>query len=146
MKVTVYPSLLLGELEAIPSKSMAHRLLICAAMSEGTTRVRCNTSSEDIDATIACLRAMGSNIVRIGNTYLVPKVTVYPGQTVELDCNESGTTLRFMMCIAAGLGLCARFKGSDRLFERPLSPLDEILTSHGIAAVPSPVNIKSEGM
>lgn len=132
MKVTVYPSLLLGKLEAIPSKSMAHRLLICAAMSEGTTRVRCNTSSEDIDATITCLRAMGSNIVRIGNTYLVPKVTVHPGQSVELDCNESGTTLRFMMCIAAGLGLCARFKGSDRLFERPLSPLDEILTSHGI--------------
>lgn len=132
MKATVYPSLLSGEIQAIPSKSMAHRLLICAAMSEGTTRVRCNTSSEDIDATIACLKAMGSNIVRIGNTYLVPKVTVYPGQSVELDCNESGTTLRFMMCVAAGLGLCARFKGSDRLFERPLSPLSEILTDHGI--------------
>lgn len=132
MKVTVYPSKLSGEIRAIPSKSMAHRLLICAAMSEGTTRVRCNTSSEDIDATIACLKAMGSNIVRIGNTYLVPKVTAYAGQSVELDCNESGTTLRFMMCIAAGLGLCARFKGSDRLFERPLSPLDEILTDHGI--------------
>ncbi len=132
MKVTVYPSPLSGEVRAIPSKSMAHRLLICAAMSEGTTRVRCNTSSEDIDATITCLKAMGSNIVRIGNTYLVPKVTVHAGQSVELDCNESGTTLRFMMCIAAGLGLCARFKGSDRLFERPLSPLDEILTDHGI--------------
>ncbi len=132
MKVTVTPSKLSGEIQAIPSKSMAHRLLICAAMSEGTTRVRCNTSSEDIDATVACLKAMGSNIVRIGNTYLVPKVTVHAGQSVELDCNESGTTLRFMMCVAAGLGLCARFKGSDRLFERPLSPLTEILTDHGI--------------
>ncbi len=132
MNVTVYPEKLQGEIRAIPSKSMAHRLLICAAMSEGTTRVRCNASSEDIDATVSCLRAMGSNIVRIGNTYLVPKVTVHPGQSVELDCNESGTTLRFMMCIAAGLGLCVRFKGSDRLFERPLSPLSEILVEHGI--------------
>ncbi len=132
MKVRIYPSVLKGQIQAIPSKSIAHRLLICAAMSEGLTRVRCNTSSEDIDATVACLRAMGSNIVRIGNTYLVPKVTVHAGQSVELDCNESGTTLRFMMCVAAGLGLCAYFKGSDRLFERPLSPLTEILTDHGI--------------
>lgn len=132
MKVTVYPEKLKGSIRAIPSKSMAHRLLICAAMSEGVTRVRCNTSSEDIDATVSCLKAMGSNIVRIGNTYLVPKVTVHSGQSVELDCNESGTTLRFMMCVAAGLGLCVRFKGSDRLFERPLSPLWEILTDHGI--------------
>ena len=132
MKVTVYPEKLKGEIRAIPSKSKAHRLLICAAMSEGITRVRCNASSEDIDATVNCLKAMGSNIVRIGNTYLVPRVTVHAGQSVELDCCESGTTLRFMMCIAAGLGLCVRFKGSDRLFERPLSPLWEILVEHGI--------------
>jgi len=132
MKVTVYPSKLSGVVSAIPSKSMAHRLLICAALSEGITRVRCASSSEDIDATVGCLRAMGSNIVKIGNYYIVPKVTVHPGQSVTLDCKESGTTLRFMMCIAAGLGLCARFIGSRRLFERPLSPLEEVLTEHGI--------------
>lgn len=132
MKVTVYPSKLKGALKAIPSKSMAHRLLICAAMTEGVTRVRCSASSEDIDATVSCLKAMGSNILKIGDMYLVPKVTVYPGQTVELDCNESGTTLRLMMCVAAGLGICARFQGCDRLFERPLAPLDKVLTDHGI--------------
>lgn len=132
MNVTVYPSKLIGEVKAIPSKSMAHRLLICAAMSEGVTRVRCSESSQDIEATIACLKAMGSNIVKIGNMYLVPKVTVHAGQSVTLDCNESGTTLRLMMCVAAGLGLCARFKGCDRLFERPLEPLAQVLTDHGI--------------
>ena len=117
MKVMVYPEKLKGKIRAVPSKSMAHRLLICAAMSEGVTRVRCNTSSEDIDATVSCLKAMGSNIVRIGNTYLVPKVTVHAGQSVEFDCNESGTTLRFMMCVAAGLGLCVRFLvGTDYAF------------------------------
>ncbi len=132
MKVTVYPSTPKGVVSAIPSKSMAHRLLICAALTEGVTRIRCASSSQDIEATISCLRAMGSNIVKIGNYYLVPKVKVHAGQSVLLDCNESGTTLRFMMCIAAGLGLCARFKGSDRLFERPLSPLEDVLTDHGI--------------
>lgn len=132
MKVTVYPSNPEGVINAIASKSMAHRLLICAALTEGVTRIRCTTSCEDIEATISCLRAMGSNIVKIGNYYLVPKIKVHAGQSVTLDCNESGTTLRFMMCIAAGLGLCARFKGSQRLFERPLSPLEEVLTQHGI--------------
>lgn len=132
MKVTVYPSSPKGLVKAIPSKSMAHRLLICAALTEGVTRIGCESSSQDIEATISCLRAMGSNIVKVGNYYLVPKVKVHAGQSVTLDCNESGTTLRLMMCVVAGLGLCARFKGADRLFERPISPLEEVLTSHGI--------------
>ena len=132
MKVTLNPTKLAGSVRAIPSKSMAHRLLICAALTEGVQRIRCEQTCEDIDATISCLKAMGSNIVKIGNYYIVPKVTAMPGQSVTLDCNESGTTLRFMMCIAAGLGLCAKFKGSDRLFARPLSPLEEVLTDHGI--------------
>ncbi len=132
MIATVYPSQLSGTVSAIPSKSMAHRLLICAAMTEGVTRVRCSASSEDIDATIACLRAMGSNIVRIGSYYLVPKITLLPGFSVTLPCNESGTTLRLMMCIAAGMGYCARFEGADRLFSRPLEPLIDELTAHGV--------------
>lgn len=132
MIVTVYPAKPKGTLSAIPSKSMAHRLLICAALTEGITRVRCTASSEDIDATVRCLRAMGSNIQKIGKYYIVPKVTAHPGKSVTLDCGESGTTLRLMMCVSAGLGLCARFEGSQRLFERPLSPLEEVLTQHGI--------------
>ena len=76
MKVRITPAKLKGEIQAIPSKSIAHRLLICAAMTTGITRVRCKTSSEDIDATVSCLRAMGSNIVRIGNTYLVHYFTL----------------------------------------------------------------------
>lgn len=132
MKATVYPGTLKGTIDAIASKSMAHRLLICAAMSEGYTRVRCNESSEDIDATIDCLRAMGSKINKIGNYYIVPKITAHPGQFVTLDCRESGTTLRLMICIAAGIGLSVNFKGSDRLFSRPLKPLTDVLTEHGI--------------
>lgn len=132
MKAVVYPSNLTGEINAIASKSMAHRLLICAALTEGVTRIRCTTSSEDIDATIGCLRAMGSNVVKIGNFYLVPKITATPCQSIVFDCKESGTTLRFMMCIAAGIGLRAKFQGSDRLFERPLSPLEDVLTEHGV--------------
>lgn len=126
------PSLLKGEIEAIPSKSMAHRLLICAALSDGTTTIKCPETSEDIEATISCLRAMGSRVLRIGDSFLVPKIQAGACDAVNFDCCESGTTLRFMMCIAAGLGLRARFDGCDRLFERPLDPLVEVLRDHGV--------------
>ncbi len=132
MNVIITPKKLQGDIEAIPSKSMAHRLLICAALSEGTTKVRCKGTSEDIEATITCLKAMGSNIIRIGDSFLVPKITKGACDAVTFDCHESGTTLRFMMCIAAGIGLRAKFTGSDRLFERPLEPLIHVLTDHGI--------------
>ncbi len=132
MNVKLYPSKLKGEIEAIPSKSMAHRLLICAALSEGTTKVKCKGTSEDIEATVSCLKAMGSHVLRIGDSFLVPKITKGACDAVTFDCHESGTTLRFMMCIAAGIGLRARFDGSDRLFERPLEPLIKVLTDHGI--------------
>ncbi|MGN0452442.1 MAG: 3-phosphoshikimate 1-carboxyvinyltransferase [Ruminococcus sp.] len=132
MKVTVYPSKLKGSVDAIASKSLAHRLLICAALSEGVTKVKCPTTSEDIEATVACLKALGSNIIRIGDSFLVPKVTASPCSQVTLNCNESGTTLRLMLCICAGLGLRAKFDGSDKLFSRPLIPLVDVLTSHGM--------------
>lgn len=132
MNVMLKPSKLCGAVSAIPSKSMAHRLLICAALSEGTTKVKCPGTSEDIEATVACLRAMGSRVLRIGDSFLVPKIQAGACDLINFDCRESGTTLRFMMCIAAGLGLRARFDGSDRLFERPLTPLIEVLNTHGV--------------
>ena len=132
MIARIFPSELKGCVEAIPSKSMAHRLLICAALSKGITKVKCPESNEDIDATVRCLRAMGSNVLRIGDSYLVPQITKGACDKVDFNCGESGTTLRFMMCIAAGMGFRARFDGSDRLFERPLEPLIEVLRDHGM--------------
>lgn len=132
MIARITPTKLGGAVCSIPSKSMAHRLLICAALSDGITRVRCNGTSEDIEATVDCLRALGSNIVRIGDTFIVPKVTAKPCDEVILNPRESGTTLRFMICVVAGLGLRAKFEGADRLFERPLDPLIEALSEHGI--------------
>ncbi len=132
MIAKIVPTKLCGEINAIPSKSIAHRLLICAALSKGTTKVKCAGTSEDIEATVSCLKAMGSNIIRIGDSFLVPEITVGACDLVRFNCGESGTTLRFMMCIAAGIGLRAHFDGSDRLFERPLEPLIKVLTDHGL--------------
>ena len=106
------PAPIRGTVPAIASKSMAHRLLICAALAKDPTEVVCSTTSKDIEATRACLAAM-----KAGKT--------------PLPCGESGSTLRFLLPVAAALGLKTAFFMEGRLPDRPLAPLDEELTKHG---------------
>ena len=74
MDLTIYPSRLSGEVQAIPSKSQAHRLLICAAFSDGETLLECPQTNEDIEATARCLNALGAKIVRTQSGYQVTPV------------------------------------------------------------------------
>lgn len=133
MKVSVSKGNFGGEIKAIASKSFAHRLLICAAFSDKSTSVECSTISEDIIATIRCLNALGAKIERIGNNFIVQpidknNIPIKP----ELDCGESGSTLRFMLPVTCALGIDAEFIMRGRLAQRPLSPLYEELQSAGI--------------
>lgn len=127
----VYPAMLRGTIAAPPSKSAAHRALICAALSFGTSRISPLAHSQDITATTQVLRAMGAQIIRHADA---ATVTGGPcvARPVTLDCMESGSTLRFLLPIAAALGLQAAFTGSGRLPERPLAALIEQLRAHGI--------------
>ncbi len=114
------------------SKSEAHRLLICAALAEGTTDIDCTTTSQDIDATAACLRALGARVTRTRKGFRV--VGIGNGKVAQgalLDCGESGSTLRFLLPVVCALGADARLTGHGRLAERPLSPLYEELLAHG---------------
>lgn len=132
MDMRVYPSRLSGSVQAVASKSEAHRLLICAAFADGVTDIDCNTTSQDIDATADCLRALGARVTRTKKGFRV--VPVAPGaaaQGAALDCGESGSTLRFLLPVAAALGCGASLTGRGRLPERPLSPLYEELVAHG---------------
>ena len=119
-----------GTVSAIPSKSMAHRLLICAALADRPTKIRCPGSSEDIDATARCLTALGATVKRTTAGYTVTPVC-RPMGTASLDCGESGSTLRFLLPVAAALGTGADFIRHGRLAQRPLSPLYEELLRHG---------------
>ena len=67
MNVTIQPGAVAGTVAAIPSKSAAHRLLICAALADAPTRVVCGTTSQDIEATCDCLRALGASVERDGD-------------------------------------------------------------------------------
>ena len=130
MDIRIIPSKLSGTITAIPSKSQAHRLLICAAFSNQTTQLLCPETNEDIEATAGCLNAIGANIVRTQNGYVVTPITNIP-KTAHLDCHESGSTLRFMLPIVCALGINTTIHMSGRLPRRPLSPLWEELERMG---------------
>ena len=122
-----------GRVSAIASKSQAHRLLIGAALAFGPTHLVCGETSDDINATVRCLTALGAHITTNGSAFDITPIPrpVPTGHT--LDCGESGSTLRFMLPVACALGSGATFLMSGRLPTRPLSPLYEELTGHGCA-------------
>lgn len=130
MDITIYPSKLEGCISAIPSKSMAHRLLICAAFSDASTNLHCPQTNRDIEATAGCLNALGAEIIHMDECYKVRPVRKIP-ETAELNCYDSGSTLRFMLPLVCALGIETTIHMSGRLPDRPLSPMWEELESHG---------------
>ena len=130
MKATIYPSALSGEIESIASKSQAHRLLICAALADAPMRIRCATISADIEATAACLRALGADINYTSGVFTVDPIRKIPSSAV-IDVGESGSTLRFLLPVVCALGVDTTIVMHGRLPERPLSPLWEELERHG---------------
>lgn len=130
MDITITPRRLQGEITAIPSKSIAHRMLICAAFSKEPTDMVCPETNQDIEATAGCLRAIGAEILRTKNGYHINPVQTIP-QNAVLNCRESGSTLRFLLPIAGALGIDTIFKMEGRLPQRPLSPLWEEMERMG---------------
>lgn len=130
MDITIYPRKLSGNIEAIPSKSQAHRILICAAFADGPTSIVCPAVNNDIEATVNCLNSLGAQIIRTEQGYDVTPVKTLP-QSAVLNCRESGATLRFMLPVCASLGVDTTFQLAGRLPFRPLSPLWEELEAKG---------------
>ena len=130
MDITIFPGKLTGSISAIPSKSQAHRLLICAAFADTKTELLCPQTSQDIDATASCLSALGAIVRKTDSGYVITPTTQFP-ETALLDCGESGSTLRFLLPIVGALGVDATFKLSGRLPNRPLSPLWEEMERMG---------------
>ncbi len=130
MDMTIFPQKLAGTIAVLPSKSQAHRLLICAALADGPTELICPQTSRDMDATADCLRALGAKITRTDQGYNVSPIREVPKNAL-LPCGESGSTLRFLLPLAGALGVEAEFQMEGRLPQRPLSPLWEELERMG---------------
>ena len=130
MDLTIQPGSLRGKIHIIPSKSQAHRLLICAAFANNETTLVCPETNRDIEATVDCLNALGADIVRTDSGYSIDPISEIPASGV-LNCCESGSTLRFMLPIVGALGVDATFQMVGRLPQRPLSPLWEEMERMG---------------
>lgn len=138
MNIRLKPCRFCGEVTAISSKSDAHRLLIASALSDRPTFISCNARSADITATVNCLNSLGADIKFVDGGISVKPIKEKRKSAV-LDCNESGSTIRFLLPVAASLGTNTEFTGGGRLPERPLSPLREQMEAHGV--VFSPINV-----
>lgn len=124
MNVTIKSGLAQGKVKAPPSKSMAHRYLIAAALAQGVSTVRGIEYSQDVLATLDCLKALGVEFQTAGNT-----VTVWGGlhpPKEPLLCRESGSTLRFFIPLCLLFGQPVTLCGSPRLMERPQTVYEEL--------------------
>ena len=130
MDITIQPRSLRGDITVIPSKSQAHRLLICAAFADAPTVLVCPESSRDMDATAGCLNALGAEIARTEEGYTVLPAREIPNRA-ELQVHDSGSTLRFLLPVAGALGVDTIFRMEGRLPQRPLSPMWEEMERMG---------------
>lgn len=146
MIVKIYPSEIKGHIDAPPSKSALHRLMICAALAGGTSTISNVSDSQDILATSDCLRALGAcihddsdrkiitgiDMTTVGKASPVLDRTANTKEEIVMECRESGSTLRFMIPVAAVTAKAAAFRGSSRLMERPLAEYESLFKERGL--------------
>ena len=134
-----------GQVRIISSKSDGHRSLIAAALAEEESVLFVDGWSEDLEATVRCLRALGADIYQEpSGIEVIPVPKNLQGEAV-LDCGESGSTLRFLLPVAAALGRQTVFEGHGRLPERPIGILLEELVRHGCIVSGDRLPVKLEG-
>lgn len=122
-----------GSVTVPPSKSIAHRLIIAASLAKGESIIENVSFSEDIKATAGAMKALGADIALLENKVKVLGINKEIKHTdTEIFCNESGSTLRFMIPLALSFGGSFLFTGSSRLMERPLDSYFEIFDKVGI--------------
>ena len=142
MKAKFKPCTLQGTIDAPPSKSMAHRYLIGAALSGETCDISGVDYSEDILASMDCLNALGAEITVTDDVVRVNPERFMKTNNPVLQCRESGSTLRFFIPLALCMGQEVVFQGSQRLFERPLDVYETLCKENGFLFEKSESSVK----
>lgn len=132
-----------------PSKSQAHRVLIAASLSNKKSIVKCNILNDDIITTMNALNSIGANIIYNTNGYfeIEPLKTIIKNKTI--NCNESGSTLRFLISLFSALETDSSFIGTGKLPIRPMDIIYDLLEEHNISIIKEsndylPVTIKNK--
>ena len=116
MTITLKPHTLKGHVQVPPSKSMAHRAIICASLARGKSTITNIEYSKDIKATLSAMKALGTMIFEYDDYVEIDGTTTFMKNKCEIDCNESGSTLRFMIPISIVCEAYVHFKGQGRWF------------------------------
>lgn len=148
MNIRIRPGKLRGAVTPPPSKSQAHRLIICAALAEGESVIRNVAFSQDISATLSCASALGAKWTDLGRGVIQIEGIggkEYRGELPRLDCGESGSTLRFFIPIALAVAGGAEFSGRGRLMQRPQQPYFDLFDQMGIKYQQKDDTLKVEG-
>ncbi|MBP0957205.1 MAG: 3-phosphoshikimate 1-carboxyvinyltransferase [Oscillospiraceae bacterium] len=135
MDVKIYPSKLIGTVSAPSSKSYSHRMIIAAALADGVSEISNVTDSNDITVTSQAMEALGANVLSDSGTYTVRGIK-NPAEKAEIDCGESGSTLRFIIPVAAALGTTTTLIGHAKLPQRPITPYTREFPSKGVTFEP----------
>ena len=137
MNITIIPKKLAGTVTPPPSKSQAHRLIIAASLAEGESTIENVAFSQDVEATLRCMEALGASweetvpgVIRVKGA---GGRRTWNGALPKLDCGESGSTLRFLIPIALALRGGGVFTGHGRLLERPQGPYVDLFSERGIS-------------
>ena len=139
MNITITPTQLHGSITPPPSKSQAHRLIIAAALAEGTSRLSNVAFSQDIEATLSCMEELGAAVDRQGDSLVITGLGAGPMSPLRrlahprLDCGESGSTLRFLIPVALAVRGGGSFTGRGRLMERPQQPYFDLFDQKDIS-------------
>ncbi len=147
MTVNIHPSTICGTITAPPSKSMAHRLLICAALAEEESTISNLAHSVDINATAEAMRTLGATVSWEGSCARVKGVSLFAKrhECLQVNCFESGSTLRFLIPMFTHPQQSTKFIGATRLFQRPLAPYAEIYSALGLTFLPQEDGLTVQG-
>ena len=144
MDIIISPKKLSGTVNAVSSKSDAHRKIIAAALSDKETQIIMNNFSDDIDATLDAIKNLGGDFIKNENGVVVKPISKTP-KKVSLDFCESGSTARFLLPITAALCENAEFSGRGRLPGRPFADLTNAMRKNGVEVSSDNLPIKTSG-
>lgn len=131
-RVIITPKLLKGSVTPPPSKSQAHRAVICAALANGVSRIFPFKMSNDMKATIGAVQALGARTLLSSDILSVDGTNTLSNNSAKIDCLESGSTLRFLIPVAAAKGINTVFSGRGRLPKRPIGPYIDCFPEKGV--------------
>ncbi|MEG0766393.1 MAG: 3-phosphoshikimate 1-carboxyvinyltransferase [Clostridia bacterium] len=142
----ILPAKLQGDLTLMPSKSLAHRAILCAALAEGTSTLAPVQLSEDVAATLDGVRALGMADVQLRTPQLIVHGGGKGAGARVVQCRASGSTLRFLLPLALDGCGPVQFVGTNRLLERPLTPYRDAFVAQGVRWEQTATSLTVEGV